>query len=63
MHFDAPMMKRFAATINALGASAVQIIIDAIESGVFGKKQIVMEGKLVVRKSTDPEYSEQFDLD
>jgi DNA-binding LacI/PurR family transcriptional regulator len=58
-----PSLTTIAQPIHALGTSAVQIIIDAIESGEFDKKQIVMEGRLVVRKSTDPEYSESFDLD
>lgn len=58
-----PSLTTIAQPINALGASAVQIIIDAIESGIFDKRQIIMEGKLVVRKSTDPDYSERFDLD
>jgi DNA-binding LacI/PurR family transcriptional regulator len=58
-----PSLTTIAQPINELGTSAAKIIIDSIESGVFEKRQLVMEGRLVVRKSTDPAYAERFDLD
>lgn len=55
-----PSLTTIAQPINALGSCAAQIIIDAIESGDFEKKQIVMPGSLVIRKSTDPGFMDTF---
>jgi len=55
-----PSLTTIAQPINALGSQAAQIIIEAIESGNFEKKQIVMPGSLVIRRSTDPGYVDTF---
>ncbi|MEI6387695.1 MAG: LacI family DNA-binding transcriptional regulator [Spirochaetota bacterium] len=55
-----PSLTTIAQPINALGTEAAKIIIDAINSGNLEKRQISMEGRLIVRKSSDPDYQDEF---
>jgi DNA-binding LacI/PurR family transcriptional regulator len=58
-----PSLTTIAQPINELGTNAARIIIEALESGDLKKTQLVMPGSLVIRKSTNPDYKDNFDLE
>lgn len=58
-----PSLTTIAQPIAALGTAAARIIIDAIDSENMEKRQISMKGELIVRKSSNPDYRDEFPSD